>query len=239
MSKTNKPGLLVVAAHPGDFVWRTAGAIAVHLDLGWRALVVCGSYGAKGEAGLLWNAAGATLESVTAARRQEARSAAEVLGVDLLCLELEDYPLVPTTADTIALSKVIRDFEPRVILTHPSKDPPNVDHANISAMVMLARSFAIAPGYGSDMPPPPAIHYFEPHQPEQSDFKADLFLDISKFWQIKRRAFEAIPSQRGVWDYYERVALQRGSQAGRRAIEPVKYAEAYQRAFPSVAQKFD
>jgi len=239
MSDNNQPGLLVVAAHPGDFVWRAAGAIALHRAAGWRVKVVCASYGVKGEAGSLWKEPGADLQSVGVARRVETYAAAQVLGAELCCLELDDYPLVPSTEDIVGLSKVVREFQPQVVLTHAPKDPANVDHANISSMVMQARSFACAPGYGMDMINPPAVHYFEPHQPEQSDFKADLFLNITQFWEIKRRAFEVIASQRGVWDYYERVALQRGAQAGRRSREPIKYAEAYQRAFPAVLNLFD
>lgn len=239
MGEKNQQALLVVAAHPGDFVWRAAGAIALHLAAGWRVKIVCASLGAKGEAGLLWKEAGATMASVVAARRREAQAAAAALGAELVCLELEDYPLVPTTADTVALSQLMREFKPNVILTHAPKDPNNVDHVNVSAMVMQARTFASAPGYGADVINPPAVHYFEPHQQEQSDFKADLFLNITDFWPAKRRAFEAITSQRGVWDYYERLALQRGAQAGRRCREPIKYAEAFQRAYPSVVNQFD
>ena len=64
-------------------------------------------------------------------------------------------------------------------------------------------------------------------------------MNITQVWVIKLRAFEAIDSQRGVWNYYQRVALQRGAQAGRRLCEPIKYVEAYQRAFPAVLNFFD
>jgi len=36
----NKAGL-VFSAHSADFVWRCAGAIAVHARRGWRVKVVC------------------------------------------------------------------------------------------------------------------------------------------------------------------------------------------------------
>lgn len=239
MRQEDQPGLLVVAAHPGDFVWRAAGAIALHCAAGWRVTVVCASFGVKGEAGVLWQKEGATVENVTAARKDEAEAAVSVLGANLVCLNLQDYPLVPTTADTLTVAKLMREFRPQVVLTHPPKDPSNIDHVSISSLTMQARSCALAPGYGKDVIDPPAVHFFEPHQPEQSDFKADLFLNITQFWSVKRRAFEAIGSQRGVWDYYERVALQRGAQASRRSRDTVKYAEAYQRAFPAVLNQFD
>ena len=35
------PPLLVVTAHPGDFVWRAAGAIALATEAGRRAVIAC------------------------------------------------------------------------------------------------------------------------------------------------------------------------------------------------------
>ena len=40
---------LVVTAHPGDFVWRAGGAIALHASKGYRVKIVCLSYGERGE----------------------------------------------------------------------------------------------------------------------------------------------------------------------------------------------
>ncbi len=239
MSGENQRGLLVVVAHPGDFVWRAAGAIALHLDTGWRVKVICASLGAKGEAGSLWKQPAATLQSVSMVRQQEANNAASILGVELKLLGLEDYPLIPSTSDILCISRLMREFKPSIVLTHAPNDPTNVDHANVSEMVMQARSFAAAPGYGDDVITPPNIYFFEPHQPEQSDFKADLFLNITDYWSLKTQAFRAIESQQGVWDYYERVALQRGAQAGRRAAQAILYAEAFQRAFPCVVNNFE
>ena len=32
---------LVITAHPGDFVWRAGGAIALHAKRGYRVKIVC------------------------------------------------------------------------------------------------------------------------------------------------------------------------------------------------------
>ena len=40
---------LVVTAHPGDFVWRAGGAIALHAKKGYRMKIVCLSFGERGE----------------------------------------------------------------------------------------------------------------------------------------------------------------------------------------------
>ena len=41
-------------------------------------------------------------------------------------------------------------------------------------------------------------------------------------------------AQEHLWEYYTRVALQRGVQAARNSDRKIKYAEAYQRVFPHV-----
>lgn len=46
--RTARTGL-VVTAHPGDFVWRAGGAIALHARRGVRMTIVCLSYGERGE----------------------------------------------------------------------------------------------------------------------------------------------------------------------------------------------
>ena len=59
---------LVVTAHPGDFVWRAGGAIALHARRGYRIKIVCLSYGERGESQFAWKEAGATLVGCLAPR---------------------------------------------------------------------------------------------------------------------------------------------------------------------------
>ena len=53
---------LVITAHPGDFVWRAGGAIALHAKKGYRMKIVCMSFGERGESQFAWKEKGATLE---------------------------------------------------------------------------------------------------------------------------------------------------------------------------------
>src|SRR3982074_798818 len=62
---------LVVSAHPGDFVWRAGGAIALHAKKGYRVKIVCLSYGERGESQFAWKEPGASLASVKAGRKDE------------------------------------------------------------------------------------------------------------------------------------------------------------------------
>ena len=95
---------LVVSAHSADFVWRAAGAIALHATRGYEMHVVCLSYGERGESEKLWRQKGITLEAVKSARRKEAESAAKALGVaDIQFFDMGDYPMnvTPEQSNTI------------------------------------------------------------------------------------------------------------------------------------------
>jgi 4-oxalomesaconate hydratase len=45
-------------------------------------------------------------------------------------------------------------------------------------------------------------------------------------------------AQEHLWEYYTRVALQRGMQASRNSDKKIKYGEAYERVFPQVVESF-
>ena len=125
MSKT----ALVVSAHSADFVWRAAGAIALHAARGYAMHVVCLSYGERGESEKLWRQKGITLEQVKSARRKEAESAAKVLGVaELQFFDMGDYPMRATDEALFRLVDVYRKVRPAFVLTHSLADPYNFDH---------------------------------------------------------------------------------------------------------------
>ena len=97
--------VLVVSAHAGDFVWRAGGAIASATRRGERAVVVCLSYGERGESASAWRA-GKGLEEIKAMRRSEAEAAAKELGAEVRFLDAGDYPLVPSHDLTDALVRI-------------------------------------------------------------------------------------------------------------------------------------
>src|SRR5580704_13741170 len=84
---------LIVTAHPGDFVWRAGGAIALHARKGYRVKIACLSFGERGESQFAWKAAGVQLAEVKAQRRDEAQRAADILGAEIEFFDAGDYPL--------------------------------------------------------------------------------------------------------------------------------------------------
>ncbi|AWS44059.1 PIG-L deacetylase family protein [Streptosporangium sp. 'caverna'] len=232
--------LLVVSAHAGDFVWRAGGALALAAARGERSLVLCLSFGERGESAKAW-LAGKKLDEIKALRREEASRAAEVLGADIEFLDAGDYPLRESAELVDRIVRVYRRAQPTVVLTHPLADPYNGDHPAAARMALEARVLAQAIGYDAPGDPlgAPPVFFFEPHQPEQCDFKPQVLLDITDVFEVKRRAMECLGAQEHMWDYYTDLARRRGTQLRRNAgpnlgLPHSVMAEAYMRLYPQV-----
>lgn len=229
--------ILVVSAHSADFVWRAGGAMAAYARKGYKVLVVCLSYGERGESAKLWKLPDMTLEKVKAARRIEAENAARILGAEPIFFDIGDYPMRPTDDHMYQLVDLYRKYQPEFTLCHSLQDPYNFDHSLATHMSQEARITAQAMGHnpGEKIHGASGFFLFEPHQPEQCNWKPDVILDITEVWDIKRQAIEAMQGQEHLWDYYTRVGLQRGVQGKRNSDRNMKYGEAYQRIFPLVS----
>ncbi|HEX6195518.1 MAG TPA: PIG-L deacetylase family protein [Jiangellaceae bacterium] len=235
-----KRTVLVVSAHAGDFVWRAAGAIASATQRGERAVVVCLSYGERGESASAWRA-GKGLDEIKAIRGSEAEAAAKELDAEIRFLDAGDYPLVPSQQLTDELVRIYRDVVPDVVLTHPLVDPYNGDHPVAAQLALQARVLAQAIGYEAPGDPlgAPPVFFFEPHQPEQCDFKPNVLLDITDAYPAKERAMQCLPAQQHMWNYYSDLATRRGVQLRRNAgpnlgLPTDAKAEAFLRYYPQV-----
>ncbi len=240
VSSSSPAAGLVVSAHSADFVWRAAGAIALHARQGCRMHIVCLSFGERGESAKLWRRGGMTLDAVKAGRREEAQRAADILGAEITFFDLGDYPLRVDDEALFRLVDVFRAVQPAFVLSHSERDPYNADHPLAMQVTQEARIIAQAEGHkpGETVIGAPPVYAFEPHQTEQCGWVPDTFLDITEVWDVKRRAIEAMAGQEHLWAYYTRVAQQRGVQAKRNigitGSRQIEYAEAYMRLTPAV-----
>jgi 4-oxalomesaconate hydratase len=240
MSAAGNGPVLVVSAHAGDFVWRAGGAMALAASRGAEVTVLCLSFGERGESARAWRD-GKQLGEIKAIRRGEAEHAAGVLGAKIEFLDAGDYPLRESAELVDEIVRCYRRTEPAVVLTHALADPYNPDHPAAARMALQARVLAQAIGYdapGSPLGAPP-VFLFEPHQPEQCDFKPQVLLDITGVFAVKRRAMECLVAQQHMWDYYTDLARRRGVQLRRNAgpnlgLAHDTMAEAYMRVYPQV-----
>jgi 4-oxalomesaconate hydratase len=231
---------LVVGAHSADFIWRGGGAVALYAKRGWKITVVCLSFGERGESQKLWKDPSMTIERVKKERRVEAERAGEILGVhSMLFFDLGDYPMRTNVESLERLADIYQDIRPEWVLTHSQEDPYNFDHPEATRFAQEAR--VVAQAHGRRGAPAaigaPPVFLFEPHQTEQCNWKPQLILDITEVWETKRKAFESMAAQEHLWEYYTRVALQRGMQGARNSERKMKYGEAYQRVFPLVTEE--
>jgi 4-oxalomesaconate hydratase len=235
----SKKTALVVSAHSADFVWRAGGAIALHAEQGIDVTVLCLSYGERGESAKLWRQPGMTLERVKSERRKEAEAAAKALGVaDIQFWDLGDYPITLAGDSLFRLAALMRTIRPSFVLTHSREDPYNRDHPLVSQFAQEARIVAQAHGHDPEVKVigAPPVMLFEPHQPEQCRWMPNVLLDITPVWEKKKAAIECMAGQEHLWEYYTRVALQRGVQAARNSDKTIKYGEAYEAVFPHVVE---
>jgi len=235
----DKKKLLVIGAHSADFVWRSAGTIALVTSQGGSATVIALSYGERGESGELWKEPGQTIENVKRLRHEQASAAAEIVGAEFRCLDLGDYPLTINDAVMEQLTGLFRDMEPDILLTHTPVDPFNPDHPVASQAVQRARLLASGAGVASAFKniTPPDQYFFEPHQPELCEFMPNTFVDITPVMEQKIKAMECMQAQSYLKSYYTELASRRGNHARRiSGMEEVKFAEALQRTLPWVVK---
>jgi 4-oxalomesaconate hydratase len=237
--------VMVVSAHAADFCIRAGGTLARYAAAGTPVRVLVMSNGARGESNELWTARGGktTEEEVGAVRRAEADRAAEVLGVEITFFGYPDQPLTYDRDRLMKLVREIRTFRPRVILTHPTSEPHNPDHATTGEATLKAAYYAGLAGVEPDLPvtTPAQVLMFEPTQPlaEATGFVPDTFIDITEVMEQKLRAVAAFAVQPYHVDRYRARGAARAAQAAYLTGNPaIKFAEAYQRHTPWVGRSF-
>jgi len=232
--------VLVVSAHAADFVWRAGGAIALYASRGYRVRILCLSFGERGESQGAWKKPGMTIERVKEIRREESTRAASILGAEIRFFDCGDYPIVVTQQTVDGMVNEFRELQPEFVLTHSYADPYNPDHPAANSVTLQARVYAQALGYpapGKPLEAPP-VFLFEPHQPEQCEWKPQVLLDVTPVWETKHRSMESMEAQTHLWEYYTDLGKRRGAQAVRNGgPKTIKYAEAYQRVYPQVTSE--
>ena len=88
---------------------------------GAPVIVVCLTFGERGESARAWRE-GKQLDEIKAIRRDEAASAASVLGASIEFLDAGDYPLRESAELVDQIVRCYRRISPAVVLTHPLAD---------------------------------------------------------------------------------------------------------------------
>jgi 4-oxalomesaconate hydratase len=232
--------LLVVSAHSADYVWRSGGVIAKYLKMGKKVHIVALSFGERGESGELWKV-GKSLTEIKEIRKNESTNAANALGAPIQFMDWDDYPLKIDDDRLLELVRLMRNLEPKTVLTHGDHDPFNMDHETTAYAVHKASILAIAPGVLPEIPimKQPRLFGFEHHQSELSEFHPDVIIDITDVFDTKKRAMDCFQTQKHLIEYYAEKAFIRGNHARRiSGVSEYKFAEAFTRKYPYVGGEF-
>jgi len=234
--------VLVISAHVGDFVWRSAGTIAKYTKKGSQVDVIVLTYGARGESGAFYKTKGGTVDECKLVRRVEAEKAAEILGVNsIIFCDYDDFPLEMNRKKLEWLAEQIRLIRPTFIITHDKgRDRVNPDHTKTADAVM--KSYTIASAYGapcngaSVAPRQIPMFGFEPMSPEACEYNPDIYIDITNEWDQKLAAMECLVTQRNSMDAYVEKAILRASYCSGRGGRPnCEYAESFSMLGPVYA----
>ena len=243
-----RPRVMVFSAHAADFCSRAGGTILNYVRAGSKVRVIDLTYGERGESNSLWmSRKDLTIEEVKAIREEEAKRAAEILGVEIRFMDFDDNPIIMSRERYELLADEIRDFAPQIVLTHWLKDPLNPDHEVTSKAVIWACVKATDPQLGKPIAPNPEIFMFEPSVPtnDLSEFRPDTYIDVTEVFEMKLQALRELKTQAGLPTVYTQWARFRARQAvlkydihGTPGKRKVEYAEAFKRYTPWTGKLF-
>ena len=173
MTHKEKYKLLVFGAHPDDCDIKAGGLATLYAQKGHQVKFVSVTNGDAGHHQM----GGAPL----AIRRQaEAQAAANIIGIEYELLDNQDGFLEPKLENRLQIIKLIRQFQPDLILTHRPNDY-HPDHRYTSILVQDAAYMVTVPNICRLVPSldyNPTILYLSDAFTKPNPFQADVVIGI-------------------------------------------------------------
>lgn len=146
-------------------------------------------------------------------RREEAAAACKILGAKAKFFPYAAEKLVADEETLKVVSSWLEEVKPDIVVTHwPLDTHPN--HHVVSSLVW--RAYQRKGGWN--------LYFLEVMTDQQTiGFTPELFLDIAKFRDVKKRSLDEHKSQspEEIWKVHDRMHRRRGAESG------VEFAEAY------------
>lgn len=175
--------VLAIGAHPDDVELGVGGLIVKWVRAGVKVAILDLTRGEMGTRG--------SVEE----RADEAAQAARILGVlHRGNAALPDGAIANSTVQQHALVPWIRQYRPRIILSHAPVDR-HPDHRRAHDLVRDANFFAGLAGVGAAGEPyrAPMLYFYAPYVDDSND--PDLVVDVSETFETKLEALRAYRSQ--------------------------------------------
>lgn len=165
--------ILVIGAHPDDCEVTCGGTAALYRQAGHIVKFVSVTNGESGHHEIFG-------EELVAIRRAEARAAADTIGIESEVLDFPDGGLEPTLEARGVLIRLIREFNPDLVLTHRPNDY-HPDHRYTSQLVCDAAYMVTVPPVEPEVPAlrdNPAIAYVADNFQKPAPFEPTVVVDI-------------------------------------------------------------
>jgi LmbE family N-acetylglucosaminyl deacetylase len=224
--------VLVFGAHPDDPDFKAGGVAVLYGRAGHRVKFVSLTNGDAGHHEI----GGVELAR---RRRRESLEVASVLGLaEYQVLDNHDGELEPTLANRRQVIRIIREFEPDLILA-PRPNDYHPDHRYASQLVQDAAYMVTVPNIVSltdHLRRNPVIAYVSDTFQKPYPFSPDVAVDVGEAMETKLDALHCHTSQMYEWLPYNamRDHLVPSGESERRAW----LAETYQRRFADAADRY-
>lgn len=203
MTNDHPPRLLVIGAHPDDCEYRVGGLAALYRQCAGAVCFVSVTDGRSGHQTRYG-------PELAALRRDEALASGRILGIECRVLSHPDGALRPTLEVRDELIRLIRGYDPDLVVTHRPNDY-HPDHRATSQLVCDASYLLTVPAIAADVPAlrrMPLIMYMFDDFERPYPFSPSVAIDIDSVFEslVEMLAchgsqfFDWLPYNRGVAD---------------------------------------
>ncbi len=186
--------IIAIGAHPDDCDTKFGGTAALLVKMGHKVKFLALTNGDAGHQ----NMGGGVLGK---RRREEARRAGEVLGIEYEVLDNHDAELIPSLHVRHQIIRRIREWNADVVLgLRPNDYHP--DHRNAGIVVQDAAYLVIVPNVTPDTPPltkNPVFLYMNDNFEKPYPFSKDIVVIVDKVFDQKVLALSKHDSQMFEW----------------------------------------
>jgi len=186
--------IIAIGAHPDDCDFKFGGTAALYAKMGHNVKFLALTSGDAGHQSM----GGGVLAK---RRRNEAKNAAEILGIEYEVLDNHDGELLPTLNVRHQVIRKIREWNADIVLLLRSNDY-HPDHRNAGIVVQDAAYLVIVPNVTPDTPPlekNPVFLYMKDNFQKPNPFSNDIAIVIDKVYDQKIAALAAHESQMFEW----------------------------------------